>query len=125
LKTIEITIGQKPKVNPDEYETKFDFTVEEITEHMFRNYLLQTREGVYVEYVEVGTAADKGELMAGDVIVQVDNTKIANLDDFKKAMEQINEPKYLMFRVLRGKDYAYALLDFTENPGDKVESDSQ
>lgn len=114
MKTLSLKIGQKPKVKPDEYETDLSFTVEEVTEHMFRNYLLQTREGVYVRYVEVGSAADKGDLMAGDIIIQVDNTKIKNLEQFKKALEKITKPDYLMLRVLRGKDYAYALLDFTE-----------
>ena len=119
IKKIDVTIGQKPKVKPDEYETPFNFTVEEITDHMFRNYLLQTREGVYVDYVEVGSAADKGDLMAGDIITQVDNQKVKNLDDFKMIMENAGKPEFMMMRVLRGKDYAYALLDFTEEDIDK------
>lgn len=114
IKALDIEIGQKPKVKPDEYETEFEFTVEEITEHMFRSYLLQTRDGVYVRYVEVGSVADKGDLMAGDIILQVNDSKIKNLDQFKEVMGNIQEPDYLMLRLLRGKDYAYALLDFSE-----------
>ena len=113
-KELTVKIGQKPKVKPDEFETDLDFTVEEVTEHMFRNYLLQTREGVYVRYVEVGSAADKGDLMAGDIIIQVDDIKIKDLEQFKDVMSKIGEPDFLMLRVLRGKDYAYALLDFTQ-----------
>jgi serine protease Do len=119
LKSVDVVIGQKPKVKPDEYETPFDFTVEEITDHMFRNYLLQTREGVYVDYVEVGSAADKGDLMAGDVIVQVDDQPIKDMAQFKKVMESYKNPEFIMIRVLRGKDYAYALLDFTEEEMEK------
>jgi len=115
-KTIKVQIGPKPKVKPDEYETPFDFTVEDITEHMFRSYLLQTEEGVYVDFVEVGSAADKGDLMAGDIIIQVNDKKVADLEQFKKIIENIGKPDYIMFRVLRGKDYAFALLDFTEEP---------
>ncbi|MCP4583539.1 MAG: PDZ domain-containing protein [candidate division Zixibacteria bacterium] len=111
---VSVKIGQKPKVKPDEYETELDFTVEEITEHMFRSYLLQSRDGVYVRYVEVGSPADKGNLYAGDVIIKVGDNEIKNLEDFKKTMQEIGEPEFLMLRVLRGKDFAFALLDFTE-----------
>jgi S1-C subfamily serine protease len=92
--------------------------VEDITEHMFRSYLLQTEEGVYVDFVEVGSAADKGDLMAGDIIIQVNDKKVADLEQFKKIIENIGKPDYIMFRVLRGKDYAFALLDFTEEPAE-------
>jgi len=112
--SIDIEIGQKPKVKPDDYETEFDFTVEEITEHMFRRYLLQTREGVFVDFVEVGSPGDKADLMAGDIITMVGDKKIKNLDDFKKAMTEAGKPNFLLLRVLRGKEYAYALLDFTD-----------
>jgi serine protease Do len=114
---IDIKIGPKPKVDPDEYETDYDFTVEEITDLMFRSYLLQSTEGVYVKFVEVGTAADKGNLMAGDIIVEVMGKKITALDDFKKALAKLDKPKFILLKVLRGKDHAYALLDFTETPG--------
>jgi serine protease Do len=125
-RTIELKVGQKPKVNPDEYETDFDFTVEEITEDMFRRYLLQTREGVYVRFVEVGSPGDKGGLIAGDIITRVGDKDIKNLDDFKKAMNEIGKPDYTLLRVMRGKEYAYALLDFTESgdTGQKAEQDT-
>ena len=117
-RSVQIEITQKPKVKPDEYETEFDFTVEEITEHSFRVYSLETKEGVYVNFVEVGTLGDKGNLMAGDVITMVGEKKIRNFDDFKKTMEKIDKPEFLLLRVLRGKEYAYALLDFTETGED-------
>ncbi len=122
---LTVEIGQKPKVKPDEYEAKQDFTVEEITELMFRNYLLETREGVYVKFVEVGSPGDKGGLLAGDVIVGVGNEEIKNLDDFKRVMGNIGTPKYILFRILRGKDYAFALMDLTEDEKGSKDKDSK
>ncbi len=116
--TGKIIVGQKPKVKADEFETEYDFTVKEITDEMFRQFLLQTREGVYVQYVEVGSAADKGGLESGDVIVAVNGEKIKNLDDFKKELKKIGKADYLLLRIMKGKDYAYALLDFTETKTD-------
>lgn len=125
VRTLEVTIGQKPKVKADEFETDFDFTVEEITDRMFRRYLLETKEGVYVRFVEVGSAADKGGLMAGDIITKVGNKKTRSLDDFKKAIKEADNPDFLMLRVLRGKSHAFALLDFkrTEDDSGKENED--
>lgn len=117
-RTINIKIGQKPKVKPDEFETELDFTVEEITEHMFRRFLLETREGVYVRFVEVGSPGDKGDLMAGDIITMVGDKKIKTLDDFKKAIKQAGKPDFLLLKVMRGKQNAFALLDFTDSEKD-------
>ncbi len=112
--SLEVEIGQKPKVKADEYETDFDFTVEEITDRMFYRYMLETKDGVYVKYVEIGSSADKGGLMAGDIITKVGDKRINTLDDFKQTMKAIDNPDFIMLRVLRGKTYAFALLDFTE-----------
>lgn len=112
--TLTVTIGQKPKVKADEYETEFNFTVEEITDATYRDYLLETREGVYVRYVEIGSPANKGGLESGDIIVKVGDTSIRNLPEFKEAMKAVGKPDFLLLRILRGKNYAFALLDFTE-----------
>jgi serine protease Do len=123
--TVTVTIGQKPKVKADEYETEFDFTVEEITDEMYRDYLLETKEGVYVRFVEVGSPADKGGLESGDIITKVDDEAITNLADFKKTMKSINKPDYLLLRILRGKNFAFALLDFTDKEKPSAEDKNQ
>jgi serine protease Do len=125
--TINVTIGQKPKVKADEYESEFDFTVKEITDDMYRQYLLETKEGVYVQYVEVGSAADKGSLESGDIITKVGDKNISDLDEFKKAMKEIGKPDFLLLRIMRGKDFAFALLDFTEkeNGGKKSTNETK
>jgi serine protease Do len=120
--TVTVTIGQKPKVKADEYETEFDFTVEEITDEMYRDYLLETKEGVYVRFVEIGSPADKGGLESGDIITRVGDEVITNLADFKKTMKGISKPDYLLLRILRGKNFAFALLDFTEKEKPSAEN---
>lgn len=121
IMSLEVIIGQKPKVKADEFETEYDFTVEEITDRMFRRYLLETKDGVYVRFVEVGSPADKGGLMAGDIITKVGDKKIMTLDDFKQTIKEIDNPDFIILRVLRGKSHAFALLDFTEEENDSTE----
>ena len=62
---ITVTVGEQPKVKADEYETSLGFTVKEITDDMFRTMLLETTEGVFVSFVDVGTVADKASLVEG------------------------------------------------------------
>ena len=114
-RSIKITIGEQPKVKPDEFETKYGFTVKEITDDLFRTYLLQTKDGVYVSFVDVGTVADKGDLFDGDVIVSVNNKKTGDFKMFKAAIEATATDDYILLSVLRGKVRKLALLDKT-NP---------
>jgi len=114
-RSIKITIGEQPKVKPDEFETKYGFTVKEITDDLFRTYLLQTKDGVYVSFVDVGTVADKGDLFDGDVIVSVNNKKTGDFKMFKAAIEATATDDYILLSVLRGKERKLALLDKT-NP---------
>lgn len=114
IEKLKVKIGQQPKVKADEYETTYGFTVKEITDDMFRTYLLETREGVYVSFVDVGTVADKGDLIDGDVITAVDGHATPDFEAFKKTMSESAGKKFVLLSVLRGKDRKLALLDMTE-----------
>jgi len=111
-KDITVTIGEKPKVKPDEFESDLGFTAKEITEDMYRTYLLESRQGVYVSYVEVGSVAAKADLMEGDVILAINHKKIDDFATFSKIMksDEINS-NFILFDVNRGKSNRFALLD--------------
>jgi serine protease Do len=111
-KTIKLKIGEQPKVKAEEYESDLGFTVKEITQNMYNTYLLESKEGVYVSYVEVGSVAAKGELFEGDVITAVNHKRIPDYQAFKKTMESLDEnDNFILFNVLRGKNNKFALLD--------------
>jgi serine protease Do len=110
-KKIRVKIGEQPKVKADEFETKLGFTAKEITSDMFRNYLLQTRDGVYVSFVDVGTIADKGDLAEGDVITAINSVDIKSFEQFKELFDKVSNDNYILLSVLRGKDKRLALLD--------------
>jgi len=119
-KNLKVVIGEQPKVKPDEYETKYGFTVKEITDDLYRTHLLQARDGVYVSFVDVGTIADKGNLAEGDVIMAVDEKKTPDFNAFKSAMEASEKESYILLSVLRGKDRRLALLDKTDLGDDQA-----
>jgi serine protease Do len=119
-KKIKIKVGEQPKVKADEFETQFGFTVKEITEDMYRTYLLQTRDGVYVSFVDVGTVADKGDLIDGDVITAVNNRQAPDFKTFKELINAAANDDFILLSVLRGKEHNLALLDRTGSQSTNV-----
>jgi len=110
-KTIEATIGEKPKVKEEEFETSLGFTVKEITDNVYRTYLLETKNGVFVSYVEIGGVAAKGNLYEGDTIVEVDHEKVSDFESFKRLLKKHEDDNFVLFRVIRGKNNRFALMD--------------
>jgi serine protease Do len=110
-KTIEVTIGEKPKVKEEEFETSLGFTVKEITDNVFRTYLLETKEGVFVSYVEIGGVAAKGNLYEGDTIVEINHKKVSDFETFKELLKKFDGDNFVLFKVIRGKDNRFALMD--------------
>lgn len=108
--SITVDISMQPKVKADEFETPFGFTVQEITDAIYRQYMLDDREGVMVSFVEVGGVASTAMLDEDDVIKKVEDFGIKNLDDFKKSLEQAKDKKQIMLTVQRGKNKRFVLL---------------
>ncbi len=110
-KSVTVSIGEKPKVKEDEFETSFGFTVKEITENVFRLYLLDTKEGVLVSYVEIGGIAAKGDLREGDTIIEINHKKVDGYEAFTKLLDETKDDDFVLFKVIRGKDNKFALMD--------------
>jgi serine protease Do len=107
---IEVTIATQPKVKPDEFESDIGLEVSEITENVYRTYLLPDRRGVLVTFVSVGTPAGHAELFMGDVILTVEDTEIVDLASFKSALETSADKQKLLLVVRRGRDKRFVLL---------------
>ena len=119
--TINLKIGEQPKVKAEEYESDLGFTVKEITQNMFTTYLLESKDGVYVSFVEVGSVAAKADLFEGDVITAVNHKKTFDYEAFKSTMENLSkDDNFILFNVIRGKNNKFALLDRSS-----VQSDSE
>jgi serine protease Do len=118
--TMGLTIGEQPRLKAREVETAWGFNVKEITPDIFRDYLLDNREGVLVSFVEAGTAGGEGRLKEGDVIRSIDGTPVRNLADFERQYGALKaKDPNVMFLVKRRKDWVYLLLEvgkFTRKP---------
>ena len=113
--SITAKISEQPKVKADEFETQFGFTVKEITDVIYRQYMLEDKEGVLVSFVEVGGVASTALLEEGDVIKKVEDLEIKNLDEFKKSLDLVKDGKQIMLTVKRGKNKRFVLLSPEQN----------
>ncbi|MCI0531047.1 MAG: trypsin-like peptidase domain-containing protein [candidate division Zixibacteria bacterium] len=108
---LTLEVGTQPKVKSDEFETPYGFTVEEITDNLFRRRRLDDKEGVYVSYVDVAGPAGKAELERGDVVRRVEESSVGDLEEFKQALDKVKGKKQIMLQVLRGKLGRFILLE--------------
>ncbi len=113
---LRATLAAQPKYVPDEAESAHGFTVEEITEASFRLQRLPRREGVLVSFVEPGSEAAEAGMQRGDLIVEIEKSPIATLDDFRRALGAKKDHPFLL-RALRGDDTRFVLV----NPRAKAE----
>jgi serine protease Do len=103
-------LAPQPKVVPDEEETDFGFTVQELTEDLRRQYRLKTSDGVLVSFVELGSEAAEAKLLAGDLIVRVDGQPVDTLVDFRGALGGLRAGRAFLLTALRGDDTRFVLI---------------
>lgn len=120
VKTPTITVGQQPKVKPDEYETPYGFRATEITFNLARALRLPDQLGIYVDYVEVGSVAGEAKLTGGDVIRSVEGHPVNDLDEFKKVMDELAGKEMLMLDVQRGLAQRLVLFDLSNGTTDST-----
>ncbi len=107
---VAVEVAKQPKVKADEHESNLGFTVKEITDAIYRQYMLDDKDGVLVSFVEVGGVASTAQLQEDDVITKVGEFEIRNLQDFKESLEQVKDQKQIMLTVKRGKTKRFVLL---------------
>jgi S1-C subfamily serine protease len=118
-----VTLGVQPKVVPDEAETGFGFTVQEVTEHLVRRHRLDRREGVMVSFVERGSEAEEAGLTAGDLIERVAEAPVTDIGGFRSAMEAVSPDRPFLLYARRGTDLRFLLI--VPRRGDAADSRSK
>ncbi len=107
---LQLALGVQPKVVPDEEETPFGFTVQEVNETAHRQYRLTSREGVLVSFVESGSEADEATLALGDLVQRVENVATSDIESFRRAMRGIDPKRPFLVHALRGEDLRFLLI---------------
>jgi serine protease Do len=103
-------LATQPKVEPAEAESELGFQVQEITENLYRDERLPTREGAYVSFVTGGTPAAEAGLTPGDVVVRMGDRAVASLDEFRRASAAASGDERVLIHARRGGDLRFLLL---------------
>ena len=108
---VSAAIGRQPKVEAKEEEARdLGINVKEITESIYLEFRLDTKRGVFVSYVEDGTPAAEANVQPGDVVQELAGRPVANLADFKAALQQSKTMKRFLIKTRRGKDLKFLLV---------------
>jgi len=109
-KTVKAKLGVQPKVVPDEEETKFGFTVQEVTDKLFRLHRLENRDGVLVSFVERGSEAEEAGLGPGDLIQRLNEKRITHIESFREAMLALVPNAPFLLEARRGENVRFVLI---------------
>lgn len=109
-RSTRIAVGTQPKVDPNHVETELGFHVQEITANLAREQRLDSTEGAFVVFVGRGSPAREAGLRVGDVVVRIEDMPVANLDDFRAAIDRVSQLPRFLLTAQRGEERKFLLL---------------
>jgi len=110
LREFEVTIGTQPKVEPAQAESDVGFHVQEITKNLARSHRLASDRGAFVHFVARGSPAAEAGLFAGDVIERIESEEVGDLEDFRRALEQVTGKNRFLITARRGDETKFLLV---------------
>ena len=109
-RSVELTVGSQPKIEPALAESDAGFQAQEITENLYREQRLASRRGAYVSFVARGSPASEAGLAPGDVVERIEKAEIGDLDDFRNAMDAVAQKRAFLITAQRGNETKFLLV---------------
>jgi serine protease Do len=114
-KNLTIRLGERKETAvtasiPKEPEMLLGLNVQDLTPELADRFKLKDEKGVLVTKVESGSAADSEGIKEGDLIKEVNRTKITNSEEFKTAIEKIKKKESVLIRIVRESRAFYVVL---------------
>jgi serine protease Do len=91
-------------------EEGLGLTAQELTPEIARSLGLSDTKGVVVSNVEEDSPADEAGIQRGDLILEVNQKKIANVRDYRAALGRAGGPESWLFLIRRGNNVLYVTL---------------
>ena len=101
------TSRQSPK---NEIEQNLGLIVQEITPEVKRRLDIEDSSGVVITYVRSNSLAFEAGLLRADVILEINKKQIANLDNYRKEIDSVEERQNILFLVKRGSNTIYVAI---------------
>ncbi|MGH8056585.1 MAG: PDZ domain-containing protein, partial [Candidatus Entotheonellia bacterium] len=113
--TLHVTVGELKEERTAAggeggLEGHLGLTVQDLTPEIARSLGLSDSEGVVVSKVEPNSPADNAGIQRGDVIEEVNRQRIANLQDYRTTLGQVQGDASVLLLVRRGQSALYAVL---------------
>ncbi|MBN2455728.1 MAG: DegQ family serine endoprotease [Sedimentisphaerales bacterium] len=115
-KTLTVTLGTRGKAEqiateaePEVLE-KLGFSVQDLTEELAAQLGYEGQKGVVVNRVEPGSQAQRKGIASGVLIMEVNQTEVKNIKDFRKAIEKAAEKGSAVLRVRNQSGVYFVLL---------------
>jgi serine protease Do len=114
-KNLTIRLGERKETAvtasiPKQPELLLGLNVQDLTPELADRFKLKDEKGVLVTKVESGSAADSEGIKEGDLIKEVNRTKITNSEEFKTAVEKIKKKESVLIRIVRESRAFYVVL---------------
>ncbi|HVP30837.1 MAG TPA: trypsin-like peptidase domain-containing protein [Myxococcota bacterium] len=109
-RSLKLTIGTQPRVEPEVVESDAGFHVQEITESLWREQRLDTRRGAFVAFVARGSPASEAGLAPGDVVERVEKETVDDLSGFRRAMATVKDRDTFLITARRGSETKFLLV---------------
>lgn len=115
-KTMTVKLGERkeeavtasiPRQQP---ETSLGLNVQDLTPELAERFKLKDEKGVLVTKVEAGSSADSEGIKEGDLIKEVNRTKVQNSDDFRNAIGKVKKGESVLIRIIREDRAFYVVL---------------
>jgi serine protease Do len=95
---------------PKQPEMVLGLNIQELTPELADRFKLKDEKGVLVTKVEPGSAADSEGIKEGDLIKEVNRSKITNAEEFKSAVEKVKKGDSVLIRIIRESRAFYVVL---------------
>ncbi len=119
--SVEVELASQPTFDPAEEESDVGIHVREITPLLAREQRLSTERGAWVQYVERGSPAGEAGVQIGDVIERIERHDVSDLDDFRRAMREVEERTRFLVEARRGDETKYLLVNRRARPSEPAE----
>ena len=116
-KEIKVTVGEQPadmasiakKMNSSSLG-ELGLTLQDLTDEVAGQFNYKKEQGVLIADVEEGSPAAQVGLQAGQLIEEVNRTRVHNLKELQQAMKNTANAKQVLLRVRAGDRSQYVVL---------------
>lgn len=95
---------------PKQPEMVLGLNVQDLTPELAERFKLKDEKGVLVTKIEPGSAAESEGIKEGDLIKEINRTKIGSSDDFKNAINKVKKGDSVLIRIIREDRAFYVVL---------------